>query len=83
MHRGPEGWGQDRWAGQVGQAGGADRWAGQGAEVWKACTCLQPSRSRAGSSQEPQSGQGLAGAAACPGRWGRPICLPVCPTLDS
>ena len=57
--KGAGGWGQDRWAGQVGQDRwgrlvGADRWAGQGAEVCKACTCLQPSRSRAGSSQEPR-----------------------------
>lgn len=41
MHRGPDGWGQDRWAGQVGQAGGVrqvgrqvgqDRWGRTGGQ---------------------------------------------------
>lgn len=58
-----------------GQTGGAGQ---VGAEVWKACTCLWPSRSQAGSSQEPQSGQAWADAAMCPGRCGAPS---VCPSV--
>lgn len=72
-----------RWA-----AGGGWLW---GRQVGRLVGAGQEGRSREGmhlvsgapagpglASPKPQSGQGRAGTAICPGHWGRPsVCLPV------